>query len=654
MAVQDWMKPGIGSRRACKISTVDPANRKIEAILKDATTVQVAVFDTPGLFIWPKVGEYWTIHQREGFWMLDHRVESYDDEQKIADLQPGEGRIDADVVKTISGKNFVSIDITNIAEGASLIYSKDGWAAQSLSDALTGGADSGKSLMFLDTSTYQPKENSLITYKGSSWIPTSNVIVDSIEVTGSKLDNSFTYNTGTVTIASSNTSILTGSGGAVFNQDMVGGTITIDTITNPLTITGFDSTQPSKLQVANASGTSVSNKTYTINYGAKFATSVKIDDKASINVGDSSTINFGSFETVKFLDSSTIQLDDSQPHKTSGNTNNYQATSGTFIFGGTSSNGPSAVGRGITLDTKGHIRLYGSENQTNASSILDSALIALDNKGAITIDNDGTIDIGTRGAITVGASGNVTANNTSNLNISDGSSIFSQMISDGNIASTTSIIVKKTGTLNDTTGAGKQHARMQITGSGTTLDPWTGIIESSGRINASGEVQASTLRIGPTARVLTAGQAVVHDDLYVEGNLKVIGDVQIDNESIVTTDGSGASSTWSTVKFKNGVHSYTIWEYNRSVSGTLGSTSPTDTNYWAVSPPSGQSVTSLNYFVQFSFDNFSTNGVSKYLISSLETDTNSSPDRLLVYLYNLSTSAHGYAGQFKITAVRYL
>jgi len=183
MAVQDFMKPGYAPRRACKITTVNTTDRIIEAVLKDATTVQVAVFDTPGVFIWPQVGEYWTIHQYNGIWMLDHRTEGYADEQKISDLNPGEGRIDADVIKTISGKNLLAIDNTSVSDGSLLTYTKDGgWAATSLDAATTGDGTSASALLSVDTSKYPVKQNSVLTYKDVSWIPTNDLQLESLVV----------------------------------------------------------------------------------------------------------------------------------------------------------------------------------------------------------------------------------------------------------------------------------------------------------------------------------------------------------------------------------------------------------------------------------------------------------------------------------------
>lgn len=239
MAVQDFMTPGIGPRRACKISKVDPANRVIEAILKDATTVQIAVFDSPGLFIWPKVDEYWTIHQREGFWMLDHRAESYDDEQKIADLNPGEGRIDADVVKTISGKDFVVVNNTDVADGSLLTYTKDGgWVAGTIDSAKTIDGTSGSALLSIDTSKYPIKQNSVLTYRDTSWIPTNDLQLESLVVKQDDTQYVKIESTGDITATNGNMLVINGSITAQNTATSPTESVVIDGVTGNLTSTG--------------------------------------------------------------------------------------------------------------------------------------------------------------------------------------------------------------------------------------------------------------------------------------------------------------------------------------------------------------------------------------------------------------------------------
>jgi hypothetical protein len=126
MAVSRYMKPGYGARYAVKIITVDPKNRKIEAALKDQTVVQVAVFDTREVFVWPQVGEQWIIQQASGIWTLDKRVGGKDDLQ-INDLEPGHGKIAADVVKTPTGQSVVITDDKNADSHSLLSYQDSKW-----------------------------------------------------------------------------------------------------------------------------------------------------------------------------------------------------------------------------------------------------------------------------------------------------------------------------------------------------------------------------------------------------------------------------------------------------------------------------------------------------------------------------------------------
>ena len=109
-----------------KILTVDPATRKIEAALKDSGLIHIAVFDTPQVFVWPQVGEYWTVRKNNGMWMLDHRVNSGDD-HKIDDINPGEAKIHADVIKDLSGKSVIAVNDSSVMEGQIIIYESDEW-----------------------------------------------------------------------------------------------------------------------------------------------------------------------------------------------------------------------------------------------------------------------------------------------------------------------------------------------------------------------------------------------------------------------------------------------------------------------------------------------------------------------------------------------
>lgn len=116
--------------------TVDTANRKIEASLKDRTIVQIAVFDTPEMFVWPQEGESWTIQQCNGIWMLDRRLGGGDDLQ-IQDLQPGEGKISADVIKTPSGKSVIVVDDSMAREYQTINYNGEDWVVEDIETGTT-------------------------------------------------------------------------------------------------------------------------------------------------------------------------------------------------------------------------------------------------------------------------------------------------------------------------------------------------------------------------------------------------------------------------------------------------------------------------------------------------------------------------------------
>lgn len=100
----------MGPRRMALITTVHTATRKIEARLKDGGEVQVSLFDIPPMFVWPNVGEYWVIRQDGGYWKLDTKIDNVDHDNKIEDLNPGEAKISADIIKTPSGKSVVTVD----------------------------------------------------------------------------------------------------------------------------------------------------------------------------------------------------------------------------------------------------------------------------------------------------------------------------------------------------------------------------------------------------------------------------------------------------------------------------------------------------------------------------------------------------------------
>lgn len=133
MPVSSHLKPGLGPRHMVKILTVQPSKRKIEAALKDGGLIHVATFDTGPVFVWPVEGEYWTVRQENGMWMLDKRVDVADD-HKIDNLMPGQAKIQADVVKTISGKSVVAVNDSKAVNKDIIIYDNNQWTVSLLSD----------------------------------------------------------------------------------------------------------------------------------------------------------------------------------------------------------------------------------------------------------------------------------------------------------------------------------------------------------------------------------------------------------------------------------------------------------------------------------------------------------------------------------------
>ena len=128
MAIHDHIKPGLDARVMAKIVTVDPAQRKIEAALKDGGLIHIAVFDSPSVFVWPQQGEHWTVRKDSGIWRLDKRVDS-NDEHKIDNINPGEAKIYADTITNMSGHKIAAVNTVDhaLAENAVLVYQGNSW-----------------------------------------------------------------------------------------------------------------------------------------------------------------------------------------------------------------------------------------------------------------------------------------------------------------------------------------------------------------------------------------------------------------------------------------------------------------------------------------------------------------------------------------------
>jgi hypothetical protein len=115
------MQQGISSKQRVKILTVDAASRRVEAILKDGTAIQVAVWEVPILFRWPKEEEWWTVVKQNGYWMLDALIEQPSDDVQVTDLDAGQARIAADNVLLSSGQQLASY-ADDPAEGNILVW----------------------------------------------------------------------------------------------------------------------------------------------------------------------------------------------------------------------------------------------------------------------------------------------------------------------------------------------------------------------------------------------------------------------------------------------------------------------------------------------------------------------------------------------------
>lgn len=138
MSPVHYKHSGVGPRHMAKILTVDPSTRKIEAMLKDAGLITIAIFDTPSVFVWPQVNEVWIVRRQNNMWMLDRRVDSNEEGQSINDLKAGHARINADTIKTISGNTVIAINDTNATEGQIISYKNNKWIAVDKSTLISG------------------------------------------------------------------------------------------------------------------------------------------------------------------------------------------------------------------------------------------------------------------------------------------------------------------------------------------------------------------------------------------------------------------------------------------------------------------------------------------------------------------------------------
>ena len=138
MSIRQYVNPSMGPRYVCSITTVDPQTRKIEAKIKDGGEVLVSVFDIPPFFVWPQVNERWIIRKDGNYWKLDTRLDT-DLDYTFDKLNPGEGKIGADIIKTPTGKTVIAIDNLTATEGQVIGYKSGSWVPVDQ----TGGTGTG-------------------------------------------------------------------------------------------------------------------------------------------------------------------------------------------------------------------------------------------------------------------------------------------------------------------------------------------------------------------------------------------------------------------------------------------------------------------------------------------------------------------------------
>jgi hypothetical protein len=72
------------------ISTCDPSQGLIEATGPDGAPRQIALFAVPYGFTWPRVGEYWSIYEENGYWRLGEKFLTPEERAAFQALQPGD------------------------------------------------------------------------------------------------------------------------------------------------------------------------------------------------------------------------------------------------------------------------------------------------------------------------------------------------------------------------------------------------------------------------------------------------------------------------------------------------------------------------------------------------------------------------------------
>ena len=125
------MKPGLTLKSRARILTVDPVNRRIEAILKDESTAIIPLWDDLGnAYRLPIEGEIWIIRKDQGIWSLDCRVHNGQltdtttpaepEALPATNLTPGQMKLDSSNITNDRGYTMVAVDLTGIQDGWTL------------------------------------------------------------------------------------------------------------------------------------------------------------------------------------------------------------------------------------------------------------------------------------------------------------------------------------------------------------------------------------------------------------------------------------------------------------------------------------------------------------------------------------------------------
>jgi hypothetical protein len=115
MAVQHHLK---NERVAARILTVDPAQRRCEAAIRDGAMIQIRVWEIPTVFRWPATGEVWLVQRNGLYWELVSRLENNEDNTgQIENVPEGATQIHGTAIKAGDGRDVLVTDESAASEG---------------------------------------------------------------------------------------------------------------------------------------------------------------------------------------------------------------------------------------------------------------------------------------------------------------------------------------------------------------------------------------------------------------------------------------------------------------------------------------------------------------------------------------------------------